>query len=286
MEEQRLEPIIESYNTDEEYLYEGVYKFIKGVANGLRLHNTLKALPTARMMHNGQYRKGLAKIHGKEVKLPYVMHVLKVCSTLISLNLPLPNEELDYLYASALLHDVIEDRPDLFPRGGIELVEIYGFNQRVCEVCMLLSKQPGSSEYELNKYFNAIKHDKLAILIKISDRSHNVEDLYNMKNIPKYIDETRKYFLENGICTYGKEHYPELSDGITNLKSKILSLTETSEYFTGELDRALMEYAGRFDEYEKSIKELETKNKSLASENEELKKQIEKLKKQIEKGNA
>ena len=37
-----------------------------------------------------------------------------------------------------------------------------------------------------------------------------------MKNIPKYIDETRKYIIgtptsNNCICAYGKANYPELS---------------------------------------------------------------------------
>lgn len=229
MDEKRIEPIIESYNVEEEYLYKDVYMFIKGVATAKKYNSTLKALPLARRIHNGQYRKGEAKVNGKYVKLPYLLHCLKVCSTLISLEFPLSDEEKDALYAAGLLHDCVEERPNLFPRGGIELCEDYDFPMRVVEIIQLLTKQPGADEYELSEYFNKIKKDKLALLIKIADRSHNVEDLYNMKNISKYIDETRRYFLDHGICTYGKDHFPELSDGITILKSKILSLTEATE---------------------------------------------------------
>ncbi len=263
MEDRKLEPIIESYNVDEEYLYKDVYMFIKGVATAKKYNCTLKALPLARRIHNGQYRKGAANINGKKVQLPYLMHCLKVCSTLISLHLPLPDEEKDILYASGLLHDVVEERPDLFPKGGLELCEDYDFPVRLVNVIQLLSKHTGADEYELNVYFNAIKKDKLALLVKLADRSHNVEDLYNMKNIHKYIDETRKYFLDAGICAYGKDHYPELSDGITVLKSKILSLTEATETLIDKYAVKEHEYMMLLDEKDKKIKELEEEIKRL-----------------------
>lgn len=260
MDERRLEPIIESYNVDEEYIYKDIYMFIKGVATAKEYNSTLKALPLARRIHNGQYRKGDAKFKGEWVKLPYILHCLKVCSTLISLHLQLCDEEKDILYAAALLHDAIEERRDLFPRGGIEFHDEYDFPMRLVEVVKLLSKQPGLDEYEINRYFNELKRDKLALMIKLADRSHNVEDLYNMKNITKYIEETRTYFLENGICAYGKDHYPELSDGITMIKSKILSLTEVQEM--GEL----------------SLKKKDEEIARLKEENAQLRKQIEELK--------
>lgn len=264
MEERKLEPIIESYNVEEEYLYKDVFNFINGVADAKMLRCTLKALPLARRIHNGQYRKGETKINGKLVKLPYFMHCLKVCSTLALLHLPLSDEELDILLAAALLHDVVEERHDLFPNGGIELYEEYNFPMRIVEVIKLLTKKTGADDYELNNYFNTIKKDKLALLIKLADRSHNVEDLYNIKNIDKYIEETRRYFLDNGISAYGKDHYPELSDGITILNSKILSLTEETETLLG---RHRIEIAKKDEEIEKLKKEI---NK-LKRENEELK---------------
>ena len=230
-----MRPIVETYNQNEEYLYSKQYCFIKGFAVGRNYTNLLKALPLARKMHNGQYRKGLVEVKGEQVRLPYVTHVLKVCSTLINLSFPLSDEELDILYTCALLHDVLEDADEYFPNGGMELVNVYGFPKEVLEIVLLLSKRSGASEEELNDYFNRIKVNKYALLIKLADRSHNVEDLYNMKNIPKYIKETRTYILD-GLCSYGKANYPELSEGITTLKSKILSLTETTEVMQEKID--------------------------------------------------
>ena len=227
--EKQLVPIMDSYNTDEEYLYNKSYLFIKGLATGLNFIHTLKALPLARKFHNGQYRKGLVEVNGEKVKLPYVLHVLKVCSTLISLKLPLSHEELDILYASALLHDALEDASAFFPKGGSELVSEYNFPREVYDIIRLLSKYSGADEFELNEYFNKIKKNKLALLIKLADRSHNVEDLYTMRieKLHKYVTETRNYIYP--LANYAKQTYPELSNGATILKSKIVSLTECTE---------------------------------------------------------
>ena len=89
MSERKLQPIVESYNLEEEYLYNKTYLFIKGYATAKNLKYTLLALPLARKIHNGQYRKGEAIVNGKSCRLPYLLHSLKVCSTLISLNLKL-----------------------------------------------------------------------------------------------------------------------------------------------------------------------------------------------------
>ncbi len=262
MSEKKLQPIVENYNIEEEYLYSKTYLFIKGFATGRNFKYTLKALPLARKMHDGQHRKGLVEVNGQMVQLPYLNHCLKVCSTLMSLNIPMTDEELDILYACAILHDTLEDAEEYFPKGGIEYEQDYGFPPIVGATIKLLSKHTGADEYELNMYFNNIKRNKFALLIKLADRSHNVEDLYNMKNIPKYIKETRDYFIQkNGICAYGKQNYPELSNAITILKAKIVSLTEATETIL-----------------EKQTHLLEEKDKIIASKD----KEIEKLKKEIE----
>ncbi|MBQ8218466.1 MAG: hypothetical protein IJZ79_01835 [Bacilli bacterium] len=221
--------IVESFNVDEAFLYDKPYLFIKGYASGLGLTQTLKSLPLARKFHNGQYRKGEVIVNGKSYQLPYVLHVLKVCSTLISLHLPISDEELDILLAASLLHDSLEDASEYFPNGGKELVTEYGFDERVLEIVKLVSKKPGYTDDQLDDYFNDIKKNKLATLIKLADRSHNVEDLYNMKpeKIHKYVKETRTWIYP--LATYGKANYPELSNGFTILKSKIVSLTELTE---------------------------------------------------------
>lgn len=266
MSKNNMQPIIESYNVEEEFLYNKIYLFIKGFATARNMTYTLKALPLARRIHKEQYRKGLQEIeivsqpvdeNGNvshetktiKVKLPYVLHVLKVASTLISLSLPLNNEELDFLVLVALLHDSIEDHDGFFKNDGRELVTEYGFPEEAYKVIKLLSKRSGATQEELCEYFNEIKKNKFALLVKMADRSHNVEDLYNMKieKLHKYVKETREFIYP--LSSYAKANYPELSNGVTILKAKIVSLTELTETLVGM-------YQEKLDEKDKEIENL------------------------------
>lgn len=253
--------IVESFNIEEAFLYDKTYLFIKGYATALRLNQTLRALPLVRRFHNGQYRKGEVIINGTSWKLPYVLHVLKVCSTLISLRLPFHADELDNLLAAALLHDTLEDCKDYFPKGGSELIDEYHFSAQVLETIKLVSKRSGATSEELDEYFNAIKRNKYALLIKLADRSHNVEDLYVMKpeKLHKYVNETRTWIYP--LTTYGKANYPELSDGLTILKAKIVSLTECTETI--------------INIYEDELKKEREENAKLKAENERLSELLE-----------
>ena len=76
-----------------------------------------------------------------------------------------------------------------------------------------------------------------------------------MKNIPKYIKETRDYFIsKGGICSYAKANYPEITNGVTILKSKILSLTEATEV-------VMMRQAQLLNEKDEEIADLKEKLK-------------------------
>lgn len=254
-----MQDIIESYNVDEAFMYEKTYLFIKGFAVGRHLNNTLRMLPIARNMHNGQYRKGIVIINGEERQLPYVLHVLKVCSTLISLDLPMSDQELDILLTIALGHDLIEDGK--FYNDGAELMTTYGFPEIVYKTIKLLSKRSGASEEELNIYFNEIKKNKYALLVKMSDRSHNVEDLYNMKveKLHKYVDETRRWIYP--LSSYAKANYPELSNGVTVLKAKIMSLTEATEAIVEMYDEKLAEKDREIGTLKAKLESLESHGK-------------------------
>lgn len=254
--QRELKPIIETYNVDDEFLYNKVYLFIKGYAVAKGLKYTLRALPLAREIHNGQYRKGTVNIKGIDYKLPYILHCLKVCSTLISLDLPLTDDELDLLLFGAIMHDTIEDHSNFFKNDGEELVTEYGFPKEYFELIKLLSKHSGSTEYELSEYFNNIKKNKIALLIKMADRSHNVEDLYNMKleKLHKYVTETRTWIYP--LASYAKANFPELSNGVTILKAKIVSLTELTETLVDM-------YQEKLDEKDKEIEILKSEIESL-----------------------
>ena len=214
---------------NEKYLYTETYMFIKGYATALKLGNTLKALPMCVIIHDGQYRKGKMEFENEQYQIPYVVHCLKVCSTLIALDLPLERHDLDILLAAALLHDTLEDQPQKFPHAGEEFMSQYGLDPEVLHLVKLVTKRTGASQEELRTYFNVISGNPLATLLKLSDRSHNSESMYEMtpEKIRKYIKESREGIYP--MASYGKNHYPEFSNGITILKSKIESLVNTTE---------------------------------------------------------
>jgi len=255
--------LIESYNTDESFLYDKTYIFIKGYATALNLNYTLKALPLVRKFHNGQYRKGEVVVDGKTYKLPYVLHVLKVCSTLISLHLPLSNEDLDILLASALLHDSLEDCKEYFPTGDTDLMTVYNFPKQIYNNVVLVSKREGATEEELDEYFNKIKKNKFALMIKLADRSHNVEDLHVMKpdKLHKYVQETREWIYP--LTTYGKANYPEFSNGFTILKAKIVSLTECTETIISIYEKEIESLKEQLKTKDKEINDLKKKTKGV-----------------------
>ena len=228
--------IFDAFNEEEILMCSSRYYFIKGYATGLKLESTLKALPLCFMTHSGQYRKTTVKLMGETRKEPYASHCLDVCSTLIALDLPLERDELDILLATALLHDVLEDQPQKFPEGGTEFMSLYGIDPRVLENVRVLTKHQGATWEELEEYFHRICEDRLCLMVKLADRGHNSSSLYVMKpeRIRKYITEAKELVYKT--ASYGKMRYPEFSNGITILKSKIKSLINTAEALTADVE--------------------------------------------------
>ncbi len=204
-----------AFNEQDTNQYIKSYMFIKGFAFAKNLQQTLIALAVARHFHDGQYRKD---------GTPYICHPLKVCSTLISYGI-----EDDIILASALCHDVLEDCQDKLPLGGKELVTEYGLSQEVIDVVTLLSKESGLDDHQLSIYFDRIKKNPKALLVKLSDRLHNSSTLYEftIPKMHKYIRETSMFLIP--MASYGKRFYPQYSTALSILKSNIYSLNHSME---------------------------------------------------------
>lgn len=224
---QGMDPQDLQFDESEFWMIQSPYEYIEFYARNRELLNTAIALPLARGLHNGGHRKSSIVRNGKSHRLPYVIHCLIVCRILVDIKVPLTKEEEDILLAAALCHDMIEDLP--FPEQGKELYTQYHLDPRVYETVKLVSKRKDFTREEEQAYFHHIAENKLALLVKLSDRSHNVEDLYNMSvwKVHEYIGETEQYFLP--MCAYGLEHYPELRKTIEILQDKILCLTRASQ---------------------------------------------------------
>ena len=205
----------DSYCEQDTMQYTKHYMFIKGYAMGRRLPQTMLALPVARKLHDGQYRKD---------GMPYFTHPLKVCSTLISYGI-----DDDVTLAAALLHDVLEDCGELLPNGGQSLVEEYGVSTEVVETITLLSKRSGLNDQELGVYFRKIEKRPRAALIKLADRLHNSGNLYTFtdEKMAKYLRETRLFLLP--MASYCKKYYPQYSNAFSILKTNITALNSSME---------------------------------------------------------
>lgn len=243
-----------SYKEDEFWIYQSPYESIEFYAVENQLFNTAIALPLARGIHNGTYRKSTIQREGNTYRLPYVIHCLLVCRMLSEMQIDLSREEEDIMLAAALCHDMIEDVP--FPNHGVELYTTYHLDKRVYDTVKLVSKRKDFTEEEEKAHFHGIESDKLALLVKLSDRGNNVEDLYNRSvwKVHEYVGETRRFFLP--MCEYGIEHYTELIPAIEILQDKMVTLTQAAEIL---VDR----YDAREQELKKQIESLRAENEQL-----------------------
>lgn len=256
-----IDPEYLSYDESEYWMIQSPYEYIQYYAVEHQLFNTAIALPLARGLHNGTHRKSSIVKRGVSYRLPYVIHCLIVCRILLDIGVSLPREEEDIVLAAALCHDMIEDIP--FPNHGTELITECHLDPRVYETVKLVSKKKGFTEEEEREHFRCIMENRLALLVKLSDRSHNVEDLYNMSvwKVHEYIDETKNLVLP--MCKYGLDHYPELHATLKLLQDKIRSLTQAAVILV--------------DRYEAREQELKEQVRLLQEENAALRKQFYEL---------
>lgn len=220
-------PINDDFVDEDNSGYIKSFMFIKGIAVALGLEQTLNALAIARRMHAGQTRRD---------GTPYILHPLKVCSTLINYGI-----KDDFTLAAALLHDVIEDCKDKLPFGGEELVKEYGVHPDVYAITKLLSKDSGLDDYELSVYFNEIKKDYRACAVKLADRFHNSQTLYTFKHdkLLKYIRETEMFILP--MASYAKYRYTWWTNAFSILKTNINSLNHNMKIITQMYDEQIAE---------------------------------------------
>lgn len=250
-------PEVLAYDKDEYWMIRGPYETIGFYAMFHELRNTAIALALARGLHNGSHRKSSITKNGKAHRLPYVIHCLLVCRMLVDLHLPLPKEEEDIVLAAALCHDMIEDIP--FENGGWELVTKYHLDPRVYETVKQVSKRRDFTPEEEAAFFRGIQEHPFALLVKLSDRSNNVEDMYNMSawKVHEYIGETEKFF--HPMAIYGMAHYPGLIGPLEILRDKILCLTQISQILVDRCE-------ARTQELRRELEILQNENELLRGE--------------------
>lgn len=176
--------------------YDKTYYFVKGLAIGKgSMQNTLKALPLSK-----EYYKDLTRKSGD----PFIIHPLRVCSYLISLKI-----DDDIVCSAALLHEIIKKCH--LEYNGIEIVTKYHLDFSVLELVRLVSN---NEHYPLDLYYEALKHNPKAMLLKLSNRAHTCTTLIDSSSdeIRSYVEECENFIYP--LCDYGIVHYPEYAYSI------------------------------------------------------------------------
>ncbi|MBR5986259.1 MAG: helix-turn-helix domain-containing protein [Clostridia bacterium] len=160
---------------------EHMYTYIKAKAQSEKLEQTLKALPLIREKHKGQFRKGMVD------RAPYITHPLTLACHALAMGIV-----DDDVIAALLLHDVIEDtdtKPEELP-----------VNERVRKAVCLVSYNTyeGDKETIKPKYYEKIKENPLASLVKCIDRCNNLScmaDGFARGKMATYVVQTERYVL-------------------------------------------------------------------------------------------
>ena len=158
-----------------------MFTFVKGRAQMLEFPQTLAVLDELRSAHGSQVRRSK---YGFETT--YMVHPLTMACHALAMGL-----RDDDVLAACLAHDMVEDSDMLvsdIPAGG-----------RVREAVRLVSKNetPHTDADWENKYYENIKKNPLACLVKCLDRVNNLAgmaDAFSRKKMIRYIEETDKYY--------------------------------------------------------------------------------------------
>lgn len=186
-------------------------KRVRDYARAKDMPETLKALRIMKKSHEGQFRKGKDKI-------PYIFHPLMLACHAFALNI-----DNDNLIATCLLHDVIED-------CKISSAEL-DVNDEIREAVNLVSFKvlDGMTKEESKAvYYEKIKGNKIATMVKVLDRCNNVSTMataFSRQKIASYIDETENYVMP--LLDVIKHEYDDYYNAAFLIKYQISSLLET-----------------------------------------------------------
>ncbi len=162
---------------------EKMYQFVYETAVANNLSQTLKALPYAHKMHEGQYRRG-------DSGLTYITHPLMIACHAINLGLT-----DDKLIAAILLHDVCEDCMENGIRVSPDMLPV---SEDIQHAVALVSKPEDKYLHWKEDYYKGIAANPIALKVKLLDRCHNISNManaFNQKKMLEYIDETRNYIM-------------------------------------------------------------------------------------------
>lgn len=221
LKDDAVNPVLNFQNPLSDRLFdeEKMYTYIKTYATAKQLYQTVKILPYARELHQGQYRKGKDKV-------PYIYHPLLIACHALALGL-----DSDDMISTALLHDVCEDCD--------VAVEELPVNQETKDAVSLLTKKKNEScdkEKMEEQYYLQISKNPIATMIKLLDRCNNVSGMaaaFSKEKMIKYIRETERWIYP--LLQEAKDTLPVYSNQIFLIKYHMTSVVETIKHQLQEM---------------------------------------------------
>lgn len=203
---------------DKLFQEDNMFTRVKTIAQMKNLKGTYQALHYMKERHQGQYRK---KNRYSNELIAYINHPLLMACHAYALGI-----DDDAILTSILLHDVVEDT-------GVGLEDL-PFSDEIKELVGLLtfSVPEGMQKKEAkNAYYEKIKQNGKACVIKVIDRCNNVSTMagsFTREKLFEYIEETENYIFP--VLDVLKHDYPEYSNLAFLIKYQLLGLIETMKY--------------------------------------------------------
>jgi len=197
---------------------DNMYTRVKTIAQIEKLESTLSALQFMREKHQGQFRKG-SRYATESVE--YINHPLMMACHAHAMGI-----KDDAILAAILLHDVIEDT-----KTNLEDLPVSDEVKEIVELVTFRKLPDMTKEESKTIYYENIKLNKKACIVKIIDRCNNVSTMagsFSREKLIEYIDETEKYVMP--VIKTVKDKYPEFSNIAFIVKYQIISLIESIKY--------------------------------------------------------
>lgn len=160
----------------------------------------------------------------------YYNHCIIVALTLLNHGI-----YIEDVICAALLHDIVEDIPEY----TVKTLEIM-FNKEVAQTVDLLSKKPGVDYHiadNLQEYLDKIESSVGAVLIKTSDRMHNMMTLKNKSLASKYAKalETERHYMPR--FKSWRKMFPRYEDLFLDARNSIEPLIFEFKNINGQMNQ-------------------------------------------------
>ncbi|MCF0136019.1 MAG: hypothetical protein HUJ69_06305 [Lachnospiraceae bacterium] len=238
--------------TDQAYADD--YRYILRYALENERTNTILALAWVHYRMTLEADKVIIRAADVGTRRSYLQHAFSVCRMLIDLHATLSPLEEDRMLASSLCHVL----PENFPGEETyrDMTAKCGLDAAIPDTVSLIYRDDDGTDASRTAYYERIRQDKLAVMIKLADRGNLVEQLYSMSNhnAHAYIYETRTFFFP--LCIYAKDHYPDIMAPVDIMMEKLSCLLEVGEILLGRFETRETELVDR-------ILSLEEENATL-----------------------